>query len=37
MLLAKEREIMEVSKMKKIKKNDEMKRLHNIITQERTN
>jgi hypothetical protein len=32
MLLQKEREAMEMQKIKKIKKGDEMKRLHNIIT-----
>ena len=37
MLLQKERELQELSKIKKIKKKDEMKRLHNIIAQERAN
>jgi hypothetical protein len=37
MLLQRERETLELSKIKKIKKKDEMKRLHNIITHEREN
>jgi len=36
MLMLKEREAMEIQKIKKLKKTDEMKRLHNIITQERS-
>jgi len=35
MLQQKERELLEMQKIKKVKKQDEMKRLHNIITQER--
>lgn len=37
MLLQKERELREFSKIKTIKKRDEMKRLNNIINQEREN
>ena len=37
MLMQRERETLEMSKIKKIKKGDEMKRLHNIITHEREN
>ena len=35
LLMQKERELMEIEKKKKLRKQDEMKRLHNLINMER--